>query len=492
MGTTASRDDRRGCPALRLASLAAGLAITAMLAGCTVGPDYARPKVVEPPTWRTPTEGIGSLADLAWWQLFEDPVLRELIETAVQQNKDLLLAVARVAEARAEWAVTRAAQLPQLDAQLSYTNQRFSEKSFPFDVLPGAANIPPQQDFFRTGLDLSFEVDLWGRLRRATEAARANLLASEDNQRTVLTTLISDVAQSYFDLIELDREAEIDQQTVASRQASLDLVRRRLDAGLTSELDVRRAEADLATAAASVPEVERRIAQTENRLSVLLGRNPGAIRRGTALDDQRMSPAVPAGLPSELLERRPDIRQAEQRLVAANARIGEAKAQFFPRISLTGMFGVESAALSDFFTGPARVWQAGPAMSWPIFHGGQLVGNLRASEAREQEALIQYQRTILQAFQDVNDALVFHQKARDIRQEQERRVTAQRRALTLADLRYENGLAAFLDVLDAQRQLFRAEIDLASTTRDQLTSVVQVYKALGGGWQLAAALRAGE
>jgi multidrug efflux system outer membrane protein len=465
--------------------LAAALVVVTALAGCAVGPDYKRPEVMEAPGWRTPTEGAGSLADLEWWQLFKDPVLQDLIRTALDESKDLRLAVARVAEARAQLGVARAAQFPQLDSQASYTNQRFSEKSFPFSAFGAgpASQISPQTEFYRTSLDLSFELDLWGRLRRATEAAGAELLASEDNQRTVLTTLIGDVAQTYFDLLELDREADIDRRTLDSRQASRDLVRRRLEVGLTSELDVQRAEADLATAAATVPEVERRIAQTENRLSILLGRNPGSIARGTVLGDQRVPPAVPAGLPSDLLERRPDIRQAEQRLVAANARIGEAKAAFFPRISLTGMFGVESAALSDLFTGPARVWQAGPAVSWPIFHGGQLLGNLRTTQAREQEALIQYQQTIQQALRDVEDALVFHQKAQDIRRERERRVAAQRRALALANLRYENGLSGYLDVLDAQRQLFTAEIDLASTTRDQLTAVVQVYKALGGGWE---------
>jgi outer membrane protein, multidrug efflux system len=331
---------------------------------------------------------------------------------------------------------------------------------------------------------LSFELDLWGRLRRATEAARADLLASTENTRTVLTTLINDVAQTYFDLLELDREADIDRSTLTSRQASLELVRRRYENGLTSELDVHRAEQELATAAAAVPDVERRIAQTENRLSILLGRNPGSIARPTVLDAERMPPEVPAGLPSTLLERRPDIRQAEQRLVSANAHIGEAKAAFFPRISLTGMFGLESASLSELFTGPARMWQVGPTVTFPIFHAGQLRGNLHAAEAREQQALIQYQQTIQQAFREVEDALVFRAKASDIRTQQQARVQAAQRALDIANLRYTNGLGTYLDVLDAQRQLFAAEIDLTGTTRDQLTAVVQLYKALGGGWEV--------
>jgi len=480
---------RRRSPTGLLKSAAAlALVIAGVLSGCaSVGPDYTRPAVPTTSQWRTPSEGIGSVADLEWWQLFQDSVLRELIGTALAENKDLRLAVARVAEARAQLAVTRAAQFPQLDAQGSYTNQRFSQKSFPLTALgsvPGANGLGVQQDFYRTSLDLTFELDLWGRLRRGTEAARADLLASAENTRTVLTTLISDVAQNYFDLLELDREAGIDRRTLASRQASLELVRRRYEDGLTSELDVHRAEQELATAAAAVPDVERRIAQTENRVSVLLGRNPGPIARGGALDAQAPPPAVPAGLPSMLLERRPDIRQAEQKVISANAHIGEAKAAFFPRISLTGMFGLESASLSELFTGPARVWQVGPTVTFPIFHAGQLRGKLRAAEARRDQALIQYQQTIQQAFRDVEDALVFRAKASDIRTHQEARVQAAGRALDIANRRYTNGLGTYLDVLDAERQLFAAEIDLTGTTRDQLTAVVQVYKALGGGWEV--------
>ena len=466
-------------------SAALVVVITGALAGCaSVGPDYKRPAIATAPQWHTPREGVGSLADLEWWQLFQDPVLRGLIGTALEENKDLRLAVARVAEARAQLAVTRAAQFPQVDGQGSYTNQRFSQKSFPFAAIGSFPGASVPQDFYRTSVDLTFELDLWGRLRRGTEAARGDLLASAENARTVLTTLISDVAQSYFDLLELDREADVDRRTLASRQASLELVRRRFEEGLTNELDVRRAEQELATAAAAVPGVERRIAETENRLSVLLGRNPGPIPRGGVLDAQAAPPQVPAGLPSMLLERRPDIRQAEQQLISANAHIGEAKAAFFPRISLTGMFGVESASLSDLFTGPSRAWQFGPTITFPIFHAGQLLGNLHAAEARQQQALIQYQQTIQQAFREVEDALVFRAKASEIRTQQAVRVQAAQRAVDIANLRYTNGLGTYLDVLDAQRQLFTAEIDLAGITRDQLTAVVQIYKALGGGWEV--------
>jgi len=453
------------------------------LAGCAVGPDYKRPTVPVPADWRSPAEAVGSLADLGWWQLFEDPVLQDLIGTALGNNKDLQMAVARVAETRAQFAVTRAVQFPQVDGQASYTRERMSQNSFPLNALPPGQGVSPEGSSYQTSLDLSFELDLWGRLRRATEAARADLLASEESRRTVLTTLVSDVARAYFDLLELDREADIARRTLTSRQASLDLVRQRFEGGLTSELDVRRAEGELAATAAAVPDVERRVAQTENRLSILLGRNPGPIPRGPGLDAQKLPPSVPAGLPSALLERRPDIRQAEEQLVAANARIGEAKAAFFPQISLTGLFGQESAALSDLFAGPSRVWQFGPTITMPIFNAGRIRSNLRATEAREQQALIAYQQAIQQAFREVEDALVFHQKAREIRAQRELRVTAARQAVALGNLRYGEGLAGYLDVLDAERQLLSAETDLAATSRDQLTAVVQVYKALGGGWE---------
>ena len=453
------------------------------LTGCTVGRDYARPETSSPTIWRAPTEGAGSLADLEWWRLFEDPVLQSLIRTAIDENNDLRLAVARVEEARAQLGIARAELLPQIDGRAGYSSQRSSEKSSPLRGQRGPNTPKAENEFHSTGIDLSFELDLWGRLRRGTEAARAELLATEEARRTVLTTLVSDVAQSYFDLIELDREADVARRTRDSRRASLDLVQQRFEGGLTSDLDVQRARQELASAAATVPDLERRIAQTEHRLSILLGKNPGAIARGTTLDQQTTPPAIPAGLPSDLLERRPDIRQAEQRLVAANAKVGQAKAEFFPRITLTSTYGVESASLSDLFTGPARAWQFGPTVSWPIFHGGRLKSNLRASESRELQALIGYQQTIQQAFREVEDALVFQRKAAEIRLERQARVAAAERAVEIANLRYSNGLSSYLDVLDAQRQLFIAELELVASTRDQLTALVQIYKALGGGWE---------
>ncbi|HEX4837832.1 MAG TPA: efflux transporter outer membrane subunit, partial [Solirubrobacteraceae bacterium] len=444
------------------------------------------PDLTMPADWRTGPAQPSSLADLAWWEVFNDSALQELIRTGVAANRDVQVAVARVFEARAQLGVARAALFPQLDAGASYDYTRPNSKNSLFlrslPRAPGAEVEAPTGDVYQTQVDLTFELDLWGRLRRATEAARAELFASEDSWRSVLITLVADLARTYFDLLELDRELEIARSTLQTRRASLDLQRQRAERGLSTQLDVQRAAAEVAVAAATLPDVERRIAQTENALNFLVGRNPGPIPRGAVLDGQRVPPEVPAGLPSALLERRPDIRQAEQTMIAANARIGEAKAAYFPRISITGLFGLESVSMSSLFKGASRVWDIGPTMTVPIFTAGRISGTVKASEARQQQALAQYRRTIEQAFREVADALVFHQKMREIRAEQEARVAATRQALYLANLRYDRGLSTYLDVLDQERQLFRAELDLASSTRDQLTAVVQVYKALGGGW----------
>ena len=465
------------------------LLVTLLLSGCMVGPDYRRPELTVPADWRTGPAHETSLADVAWWEVFNDPALQELIRIGVEENRDVQIAVARVFEARAHLGVARAALFPQVNAGADYGYTRpYSKNSLLLRNLPkapGSSVDAPTGDVYRADVDLTFELDLWGRLRRATEAARAELLASEDAWRSVLITLVADIARTYFDLLEFDRELEIARRTLETRRTSLDLQRRRADQGLSTQLDVQRAAAEVAVAAAAVPDVERRIAQTENAVNLLLGRNPGPVGRGAPLDTQRVSPEVPAGLPSALLERRPDIRQAEQAMIAANARIGEAKAAHFPRISLTGLFGVESVSLSSLFKGASRVWDIGPTLTVPIFTAGRISNTVRASEARQEQALVQYRQAIERAFREVDDALIFHRKVREIRAEQEARVTATRQALYLANLRYERGLSTYLDVLDQERQLFRAELDLASTTRDQLTAVVQVYKALGGGWQVA-------
>jgi multidrug efflux system outer membrane protein len=333
-----------------------------------------------------------------------------------------------------------------------------------------------------TTADLTFEIDIWGRLRRASEAARAELLASEEARRAVVMTLVSDVASAYLRLRQLDLELETTRRNVASRRGSLGIVRERLEAGLTSALDLRQAEAELASTAAQIPDLERQIVQTENQLSILLGRNPGAINRGRPLTGQTSPPAVPAGLPSALLERRPDIRQAEAGLVSANARIGVAKAAFFPQISLTGFFGVESASLSDLFTGPSRVWQFGPTVTLPIFNAGRNRANLEVAEARQREAMVRYEQAIQQAFREVEDALIAHRKAREALAEQGAAVRASREALSIAEWRYTSGLTSYLNVLEAQRTLLASEVAESRALLSQLVAVVQLYRALGGGW----------
>jgi multidrug efflux system outer membrane protein len=453
------------------------LVLTFVLAGCMLGPDYRRPPVPAPDAWRDgqSKEDPASLADLAWWELFEDEELRGLVRAALEANKDLRVAVARVDQARAQIGVTRAAQFPQVDAGASATTNRFSDTG-QFQGFGGETGL------LSTTADLTFEIDIWGRLRRASEAARAELLASEAARRAVVMTLVSDVAGAYLRLRQLDLELETTRRNVTSRQGSLRIVRDRLEAGLTSALDLRQAEAELAGTAAQIPDLERQIAQTEHQLNILLGRNPGGIKRGRPLTGQTSPPAVPAGLPSALLERRPDIRQAEAGLVSANARIGVAKAAFFPQISLTGFFGVESAALSDLFTAPSRIWQFGPTVTVPIFNAGRNRANLELAEARQREALIRYEQAIQQAFREVEDALIAHRKAREALAEQGAAVRASREALGIAEWRYTSGLTSYLNVLEAQRTLLASEIAESRALLSQLVAVVQLYRALGGGW----------
>jgi multidrug efflux system outer membrane protein len=458
-----------------LALALAGLA----LAGCTLGPDYRRPAVPVPEGWRLPAEAGRSLAAVRWWELFEDETLRGLIHIALEENMDLRLAVARVAEAVAQVRFTRADQLPTVGGSAQYLRQRGSRVA-QRPTIPDEISV--EQDQWQVALQATFELDLWGRLRRATESARAQLLATEEARRTVVITLVSAVAQAYFDVLDLDEELSVSRGALGTRREALRILRLREKAGITSILDVSRAEEEEAGTAAIIPDLERQVAQAENALSILLGRNPGPIPRGRSLTAQIVPPSVPAGLPSDLLAQRPDVVQAEQQLVAANANIGVARAAFFPRIVLTGAYGVESLQLGSLFTTAAQIWQLGPQVTVPIYTGGKLQAGVDTAEARREQARIAYRQTIQQAFREVEDALVAHRKAREVREHQEREVTAARRALDLAQRRYLNGLTGYLDVLDAQRQLFADEIDLTRTIRAQIGAVVQVYKALGGGW----------
>jgi outer membrane protein, multidrug efflux system len=461
------------------------VACLTLLSGCMAGPNYKKPIVKSPESFRGTADrpvppDPTSIGDLKWFEVFKDDQLQELIRTATVENYDLREAVARVDAARANLGITRSDQYPNFTASVDMTTLRNS--------IGGAFPIPGGIDLDRTfggaALNLlSFELDLWGRLRRATEAARADLLASEENRKAVLTTLVSDVASSYFDLLELDTELEIARRTLATRQESLRLINIRQQGGVATMLDVRQAEQLVYSAAQTIPDIERLIEQRENQISLLLARNPNTVKRGRKLTEQEQPPAVPAGLPSDLLERRPDIRAAEQNLIASNAIIGVAKAAYFPRISLTGFFGFESNQLSSLFSGPTRTWQFIPQVTQPLFTAGRLKSNVRLAEAQQQIALVQYEKTIQTAFREVSDALIAYRKVKEIKAEQESLVTTLQDRARLAYLRYRGGVDTQLNALDADRDLFDAELSLAVTRRNELLALVQLYKALGGGWQ---------
>ena len=469
---------RRRLPSLALTAL--------LLAGCAIGPDYKRPPVAVPGAFRgqspddvTPATEATSLGDLQWWEVFQDPELRGLIGRALARNFDVRIAVGRVLEAQAQVGIARADQFPQVSGAVSGQSFRNSRNAFPVTPPPGKVS----EDDFRMAGNFSFEIDLWGKLRRATEAARAQLLATEAARATVTSTLVSQVATAYFQLRELDFELEISRRTLTSRRASLRLVKLRRDAGIASGLDVRQAEVLVNTAAAQIPDLERQIEQTENLINLLLGESPGGVPRGLALDGQVVVAAVPAGLPSALLERRPDIRQAEQQLVAANANIGVAKALFFPQITLTAQGGQESAALARLFEGPSGFWAFGGQLLQPLFQGGRIWFNYRATKARQEQAVAAYQQSVQSSFRDVSDALVGYRKTREFRVEQEALTSSLREYSRLSTIRYRGGVASYLEVLDSDTKLFNAELDLAKARRDELLASVQLYRALGGGWR---------
>ncbi len=467
-------------------SLIAAVAAAGVLTGCTVGPNYSRPAVPVPASFRAPEplppSQAASLADLKWFEVFKDEQLQELVRTALQQNYDLRDAVTRVEEARANLGIAHSNQLPQANASGALEVDRLSRDG----QLPLPATFVPSQNrnWGQAALNLlSFEVDLWGRLRRSTEAARANLLNAEWNRKAVVTTLVSDVAGSYFNLLQLDYELEISQHTLETRRDSLRLVQERQGGGVATLLDLRQAEELVSTAAQKIPVLQQQIEQTENQISLLLGRNPDGIVRGRKFMEQEMPPEIPPGLPSALLERRPDIRAAEQALIAANANIGVAKAAYFPQLSLSGILGGQSTQLSSLFSGPHSTWSFVPQVTQPIFAGGRLKNNVRLAQAERDNALVQYERTIQTAFTEVSNALIAHQRTRESRLEQERLVTALQDRMRLAYVRYRGGVDTQLNALDADRDLFQAELTLAQIRYSELLSVVQLYKALGGGWQ---------
>src|SRR5215831_4796414 len=468
------------------------LVLASMVSGCTVGPKYVRPAVRSPGAFRGADPAAGtvtaSLGDLKWFDVFKDEQLQTLVRTALANNYDLRSAVARVLEARANLGITRSNQYPQIGSTGQFTSSEFSTQGQ--FILPSNTNLPQGFAISRTRnfgsilLNLaSFEIDIWGRLRRATEAGRADLLASEENRKGVTVTLVGDVASAYFDLIELDSELEIAKRTLSTREESLRLIKLQQQNGVASMLDVRQAEQLVYSAGVVIPSTELQIEQAENQISLLIDQDPGPVPRGRSLVDQEQAPGVPPGLPSSLLERRPDIRAAEQNLIAANADIGVARAAYFPRISLTGFLGTSSSQLTNLFTGATRAWNFVPEIDRPICDGGRIKSNVRLAEAQKLNALVQYGKSIEAAFGEVSDALAQRKRAREIRIQQELLVDAVRDRVRLTYVRYRDGVDSLFNALDADRDLFNSELLLAQDRRNELLAMVRLYKSLGGGWQ---------
>lgn len=451
-------------------------ALLALLAtGCLVGPDYVRPPIEAPTAWRLSEEGARDLANTTWWEQFGDPVLNDLISVALRENKDLMIASARVEEFAGRYGFVRAELFPQLGAGYDVRRQRDISS-----IVLGAGKSEVFNTYSAT-LNASWEIDLWGRIRRQTEAARAQLLASEDARRAVVLTLVGSVAGAYINLRDLDRQLEIAQATAKTRGESYELFKLRFEGGLISLLELSQNRSQYEEALATIPPIEKAIAQQENGLSVLLGRNPGPVARGKSIDELTL-PAIPAGLPSELLERRPDLRRAEQELIAANALIGAAKAAYFPTISLTGLFGYSSTSLSNLFQGENKVWNYGLPISMPIFTAGALAGQLQAAEATQQQALFSYQKAIQEAFREVNDALINQNRTRAQLQAQRRQVEALQQYAATARLRYDNGYTSFIEVLDAERSLFNVQLQYTQTQGTEFQAMISLYLAMGGGW----------
>ena len=451
---------------------------TLALAGCAVGPNYKRPPVNSPATFRGENQAANiSFADFGWWQVYQDTNLQALIREAFTNNYDLRISVTRVEQARAAAMQARSHFVPNIDYNgvVSQGRNDLFGETFPNNGATGGSAAATLNAFW--------EVDLWGRVRRLNESARAQFLASEDARRGVRLTLLSDVATAYFQLMDLDVELEIASRTTNSFAESLRIFSQRMEGGTASALETSRAEAALADASAAMPAILEQIAITENQLAILLGRNPGPIARSSPDFDAMMPPQVPAGLPSTLLERRPDIREAEQLLHSANAEIGVSVAEFFPTIGLTALFGKISPQLSAITLGTATAWGVAAEATGPVFEGGRLIGQYRQTRAARDEARLRYQQTALTGLRDVSDALTQRDRLAEIRQQQAREVTALERAVKVSTERYRAGKASYYEVLEAQQQLFPAEINLARTQRDQLLAIVSLYKALGGGWK---------
>ena len=468
---------RRPFSIVCLVLLALPLTLPLALGGCMVGPDYKAPEIAMPEGWRELESAQGeSLANMPWWELYPDPVLHELIKSALDQNRDLKIAVERIEEARALYGFTRADLWPKVDVGAGARRERGSEETTP------ATGSDLERNVFTVGAGLTWELDLFGRIQRATEAQQAILFGTQHARAAIVLSLVAEVARAYVELRDLDRRLDISNSTVQSRREYLELVRVRYEGGLTSELDFRQAESELHRTTSRVYDFERLVAQKENELNLLLGRNPGPVPRGTAVSELPLPPAIPTGLPAALLQRRPDLAAAEQDLVAANARIGEAKALLYPTISLTGFFGFESTELGDLASAPARSWSLGANLLQPIFNSGQLQNRVEVAESQQRQILSAYEQAILRALREVEDSLVGYRKSGDLRGSELLRVEAQRKVLALAEIRYRGDVAPYLDVLDAQRQLLDAELSEAAAIRDQYVGLISLYRALGGGW----------
>ncbi|MGF6288486.1 MULTISPECIES: efflux transporter outer membrane subunit [Paraburkholderia] len=447
------------------------------LSGCLLGPNYQRPAVEVPATYRFAQGEAAGIANAVWWEQFQDPVLDQLIATALQDNRDVKVAAARVDEFRGMFVTTRSGLFPQVSAGAEASRQRVSQ----VEAVTVPKGVSPVYNQFEATLAVSWELDLFGKVRRETEAARANLLASEEGRRATILTLVSSVASAYINLRSLDRQLEIAKETVQSRAESVRVFEARFRYGEVSQMELAQSQSEYQAAQVTVPQLEAQIGQQEDALSVLIGRNPGAILRGRELA-QMGTPPIPAGLPSELLERRPDLLEAEQTLVAQNALIGAARALYFPSISLTGLFGSVSAQFSNLFTGPARVWSFAGSVTQPIFTAGNITGQVHQAEARQQEALYSYEKAIQVAFQEVEDSLLSVQKTHQALDAQNLQVEALVTYAHLARQRYEGGYTSYIEVLDAERSLFNAQLSYAQTQGAVLASYVTLYKATGGGW----------
>jgi len=453
------------------------LLIIISLTGCAVGPDYKRPAVDVPQSFRFEDKEARDLANTAWWQQFDDPVLNELIQIALRENKDVKVAVARIGQFVGRYVTTRAALFPQIGVGASGGYQRLTETGLP----PLSSSVKNPNDVWDVFLNGNWEIDIWGKIRRATEAARAGILSSEEGRRTVILSLVAAVASAYIDLRDADREMEISRKTAEAYKESLRIFELRFKEGFSSSIEVNMIKAEYEQALSRISFFGKTIPQLENALSILLGRNPGPIPRGKILDELAL-PNVPSGLPSDLLEQRPDIRRAEQDLIAANAQIGVAKSLYYPAISLTAAFGFSSTDLSKLFRREAQAWSFAAPVIAPIFTAGAIRGQVKSSEALQQELVIRYQQVIQTAFREVDDSLVDQSRTKDQVEALGRQVGALKEYARLAQVRFDEGYTSYLEVLDANRSLFNAELSYAQTKATLFRSFVNLYKAMGGGW----------